>query len=167
MQERLLEEALRRRVLEVASERVRGADRRRLPSPSLLGRLRVPLRAGPEGLAALETWLGSSGVALRSKARQALDGARIGAWDRGQESLLAWLRATLEMEPGELSSRLGLGRLAQRTHLVDEKSALEMLNGEDMRERARWRLIDQVLALAALEARRTQEPPAQGGGDAA
>ena len=50
MERRLLDDALEARLLEVAAERVRGVDAKRLPSPSLLARLRGPLRAGPEGL---------------------------------------------------------------------------------------------------------------------
>lgn len=162
MEERLLDEALRRRVLEVAAERIRRADPARLPSPSLLSRLRAPLRSGPAGLAGLRTWLGDSDQSLRSKARQALDHARIGGWERGRTPLLSWLRKTLAMEPADLSSRLGLERLAQRNHLVDEESARKVLDTETTLERARWRLIDQVLALAALEARSNQERRREG-----
>jgi len=166
MEARLVREALRRRVLEVAADRARGADRKRLPSPSLLARLRAPLRAGPPGLAALETWLGDSDDALRSKARHALDGARIAAWDGGRAPLRAWLQETLRMEAEELATRLGFDRLAQRNHLVEPASALGLLTSEEMLETARWRLIDQVLALAALEARTSragQEEAGDGG----
>ncbi|MGD2071696.1 MAG: hypothetical protein PVI57_23730, partial [Gemmatimonadota bacterium] len=53
-------------------------------------------------------------------------------------------------------------RLAQRNHLVDEESARKVLDTETTLERARWRLIDQVLALAALEARSNQERRREG-----
>ena len=61
------------------------------------------------------------------------------------------------MEGAALGERLGFERLAERHHLVSEESALETLLDADQVRRARWRLVDQVLALAALEAKRAQE----------
>lgn len=158
MERRLLEDALEARVLEVAAERLRGGPGpTRLPSPSLLARLRGPLRAGPEGLDALGTWLGGADDALRSKARQALDGARIVGWDGKRAPLRDWLQEALTMVDASLGERLGFERLAERHHLVSRESALDTLLGEDQVRRTRWRLIDQVLALAALEAKRSKE----------
>ncbi len=162
MERRLLEEALERHVAALAARRIE--DARSLPSPSLLSRLRTPLRAGRSGLAALGTWLAGGEAGLRPKALRALADARVKDWDGQWTPLRDWLTATLGASREELSDRLDLRLVAQRHHLTSETRALDLLRADDLLELARWRVIDQTLALAARRARRGERREAPDAG---
>ena len=55
MQKRIIMDALEQRITGAAANLTRNA--KWIPNPSLLGRLRVPLRKGPAGLETLRGWL--------------------------------------------------------------------------------------------------------------
>jgi CRISPR-associated protein Csx10 len=154
MEHRILHEALRRHAGTLAARRVQGA--RFLPSPSLLSRLRSPLRIGPAGLAALRTWLTDRQAGLRSKALHALADARVTDWKGHPTPLQDWLVETLTASTDELTGQLDLLMLAQRHHLTSESRAHELLRSPELLEDARWRVIDQTLALAARRSRRDE-----------
>lgn len=116
-----------------------------IPSTSLLGRLRNAMRAEPEGaLATLQTWLAPEGAPrsrLKRPAMEQLERCRIGNGQR----LSAWLRATAAGDGGQdVAALLRLDAVAQRSHIVSEASAREVLAGRD--EALRARLIDATLA---------------------
>jgi CRISPR-associated protein Csx10 len=155
MERRILHEALRRHAGTLAARRIQRA--RFLPSPSLLSRLRTPLRAGPTGLAALRTWLTDPQAGLRSKALHALGDARVTDWEGQPTPLHDWLVETLSSGTEELTRWLDLRMLAQRHHLTSETRALDLLRSPELLADARRRVIDQTLALAARLARRDDE----------
>jgi CRISPR-associated protein Csx10 len=144
MQERLLWEAVEQRILERASDLTR--DVKEIPTRSLLGRLRNPLRQpAPRALAELRRWLADGEHALRKPARRLLDACRLA---RPPQSLDDWLHTMAS--PGEpIAHQLGHARLAQQYHFVSEQSAREVLERPDWDLRIRAKLIDAVLAALA------------------
>jgi CRISPR-associated protein Csx10 len=124
-----------------------------IPSTSLLGRLRNVLRVEPErALATLQTWLapdGPPGDRLKRPAMEQLERCRIGQGHR----LSAWLHATAADDGGQdLAALLRLDAVAQRSHIVSEASAREVLAGRDAALRAH--LIDATLAALSRRQRR-------------
>jgi CRISPR-associated protein Csx10 len=144
MQERLLWEAVDQRILERATDLIR--DVKEIPSRSLLGRLRIPLRQpAPKALAELRRWLADGEHALRKPARRLLDACRLA---RPPQSLDAWLQTMAS--PGEPTAhQLGHTQLAQQYYFVSEQSAREVLERTDWDLRIRAKLIDAVLAALA------------------
>lgn len=148
---RIVDATVDRVIQEEASRLARSA--KMIPSTSLLGRLRNAMRAEPEvALATLKTWLAAEGAPrnrLKRPAMEQLERCRIG--DR--QRLSAWLRATAAGDGAEdLAVLLRLDAVAQRSHIVTEASAREVLAGRDAALRAR--LIDATLA--ALSRRQRQ-----------
>jgi CRISPR-associated protein Csx10 len=128
-----------------------------IPSTSLLGRLRNAMRAKPEeALATLQTWLAQEGSPrnrLKRPAMEQLERCRIGDGQR----LSAWLCAIAAGGGGQdIAARLRLDAVAQRSHIVSEASAREVLAGRDVALRAR--LIDATLAALSRRQRRRMSP---------
>jgi CRISPR-associated protein Csx10 len=160
MQQRLLEEVVGQRINAVAGELARTA--RDIPSRSLLGRLRLPLRRPPRpALAELAAWLGDGPEAMRDRARRQLEACRLAGGPPERQSLRGWLRAVAEGQD-DLAGRFGYDDLARRHHLVSAEVARRILDGREWSARVRAGLIDAVLAALA---RRPDQPgaPATGG----
>ncbi|MCL4216873.1 MAG: hypothetical protein KJ052_07690, partial [Candidatus Hydrogenedentes bacterium] len=96
IQQRLYYEKLQTALKEAAALIVRDATH--LPSNSLIGRLRVPLRKGVAGLTTFRDWLSESDEEhvhekpLRAPARDQLEKCHLD-WDGRKVELMAWLRA--------------------------------------------------------------------------
>lgn len=137
-QRRLEDRAVELAVAHHAGELVRGSSS--LPSPSLLGRLRVPLRRGPGGLNVLSEWLAGG---LRPKALKQLEECRLGGTQHSP--LDEWLKGVLTTGADDLA-RGGLfaGRAPQR-FMFDERQSEEPAR-RDLARRAIPRLVDAVLA---------------------
>lgn len=116
-----------------------------LPSNSLIGRLRLPLRGNPEqGIQTLQRWLGSTNEAQRLKgpAMKQLERCRMD----GSRSLAELILDVTGEE--KILERLKVDALAQRYHIVSEASAKRFI-------KERWEalaasLIDAVLAGLAV-----------------
>jgi len=141
-EQRLLISAAEREIARVAARLASSASR--LPSSSLLGRLRPALRGDPQtGLETLRAWLGHGGASrLRRPAMDQLERCRM---DRA--SLADWLRGLAAQGGSRLESTLRLDVLAQRHHVVSEARAVEVLR--DQSEVLKVRLIGAVLAALA------------------
>ncbi len=155
IERRLLQSALSREIETLALTIASRASR--VPTPSLLGRLRGPLRAQPAGaLQTLAQWLGSGDGALRRPAQDQLNRCRIVP---GAESLslATWIRELVgDNRWGRLRDWLRLEALAQRNHVASEKASLNLL--EERKDEIAVRLIDAVLAaLAKLRKRKEGE----------
>lgn len=138
----------------------------RLPTNSLLGRLRTPLRAALDDQAArqclqtLAAWCGNGDLALKANAQDKLNGCKIRVGER-EYSLLAWLKniasarsgqtdwETLLAATGNLAS---VTALASRHHLTSVDAAQAILNANAAKLRVH--LIDAVLAAMARKNRR-------------
>jgi CRISPR-associated protein Csx10 len=127
----------------------------RIPTASLLGRLRVPLRAQPgPALQTLAEWLGFGARALRRPAQDQLRRCRIDP-GTGRVSLLAWLSNLVsEHRWDRLKELLSLESLAQRNHVVSEAGALRQL--ERMNDEIAVRVIDATLAALAKQRKRKE-----------
>ncbi len=158
MERRLLRDAVDARVLEVAGELAGSAQG--MPTRSLLGRLRVPLRLPPaQALNQLALWLGTGQNALRQPAQRQLERCRIQPSQTHRRSLAVWLRelVTRQMDLGTL---LNYTRVVQNHHFISESSARESLTAAEESDRVRCLLADATCA--ALARRRGQE---QGGAE--
>ncbi len=140
---RILLTQARRKIEEAAAEfaeKVQAAETP-LPSNSLIGRLRTPLRKGEgQGLNVLGDWLGGDETTrLKTPAMGQLDRCRV---EKGGPSLCHWLRETVTTET--IPSALGFQLLGHRYHIVSEQTAQQVLS----REKASFAegLIDAVLA---------------------
>jgi CRISPR-associated protein Csx10 len=153
IERRLLQSAVSRELEQLALTVAGRASR--IPSPSLLGRLRVPLRAQPAGaLQTLAEWLGSGDRALRRPAQDQLRRCRIDP-GTGPLSLAAWLGNLVGKDRWDrLEETLRLAPLAQRNHVVSEARALQQLQGMD--EEIAVRLIDTTLAALAKQRKRKE-----------
>jgi hypothetical protein len=127
----------------------------RIPTASLLGRLRVPLRAQPgPALQTLAEWLGSGARALRRPAQDQLRRCRIDP-GTGSLSLATWIVDLASGNRwGRLREWLRLEPLAQRNHVVSEDSALQQL--KEMHDEITVRLIDAMLAALAKQRKRKE-----------
>ena len=153
MERRLLQSAVSREIEQLALTVAGRASR--IPSPSLLGRLRVPLRTQPAGaLQTLAEWLGSGDRALRRPAQDQLRRCRIDP-GTGPFSLANWLSNLVgEHRWDRLKELLRLEPLAQRNHVVSEENALQQLMG--MNQEIAVRLIDATLAALAKQRKRKE-----------
>lgn len=157
MQQRILMDAVEQRIIEVAAGIAGSASS--IPSPSLLGRLRVPLRGGAaDPLTTLRQWLsGTDQERLRRPAMKQLDVCRINA--DGRKTLSDWLKLAAEADSAaHLERLLNFTRIAQTHYVESENAAKTRLIEQVTLLQIRVRLIDAVLALLArhvrLEARR-------------
>jgi CRISPR-associated protein Csx10 len=147
MEQRLLRDAVDSCVLEVAG-RLAGSAKS-LPTRSLLGRLRVPLRLPPtQALDQLRQWLGNGQSALRQPARRQLESCRIPPSQSQRQSLAEWLRELLS-NPSGLGDLLNYSRLAQDHHFVSSDSARDSLVMPEENDRVRALLVDALLAAMA------------------
>jgi CRISPR-associated protein Csx10 len=125
-----------------------------LPTPSLLGRLRVPLRRSyQQGVGELRQWLdGPAEARLRRPAARQLERCRLTTPDGRPTTLVDWLRAMTSDTPPALAPLLGLDALIQQAYVVSEASLRSWLDASADQHRSE--LIDAVLA--ALERRYKQ-----------
>lgn len=153
IERRLLQSAVSREIEQLALTVAGSASR--IPTPSLLGRLRVPLRTQPAGaLQTLAEWLGSGDHSLRRPAQDQLRRCRINP-GTGPLSLAAWLSNLAgEHRWDRLEEMLRLAPLAQRNHVVSEGDALQQL--KRMNDEIAVRLIDATLAALAKQRKRKE-----------
>ncbi|GIX46056.1 MAG: CRISPR-associated RAMP protein Csx10 [Candidatus Tectimicrobiota bacterium] len=140
---RIVDAAVERAIREEAARLARSATR--IPTPSLLGRLRNAMRPEPEtALATIRTWLGHDGPSETRLRRPALDQLERCRLDKGQR-LSDWLREMAATDGGQqLAETLRLDALVQRFHIISEATAREHLGSLELSLRARF--IDNVLA---------------------
>jgi CRISPR-associated protein Csx10 len=150
MQGRLLDEAVGRRIREAATRIASSAER--IPTRSLLSRLRVPLRLpAADGLKQLRAWLGDAEGGLRRAARRQLEACRIG--DHGRPwSLYDWLRENAKRS--DLGRVLGYDGVARHNRLIGEDAARKLLASAEREVPTRARFLDAVLAALALRSAR-------------
>lgn len=122
----------------------------RIPTNSLIGRLRVPLRSR-KGLDTLNTWLnGAENDRLKSTAMDQLDKCRLKNGDRIQ--LSSWLRDAIKAE--KVPQWLNFNVLKTRYYIVSEQSAQKVL--EKYQNQLAVRLIDTVLATLSIRNKQRQ-----------
>jgi CRISPR-associated protein Csx10 len=145
MEARLLNAQVKGRVEETAARAAMVADAAQLPTNSLIGRLRVPLRGAPEDATqTLRRWLQSSNDREKLK-KSAMKQLEHCVMDGGM-NLAAWILdvitgdRVLDMLQGDV--------LAQRYHIVSEESAKRIL--AEQSETLAVRFIDAVLAALAV-----------------
>jgi CRISPR-associated protein Csx10 len=162
----LTERRVRQEVARVAASIARSADERTLPSNSLIGHLRVPLRSDPTAaLERLHGWVDRDpdGGGLRRPARDQLETCRVRVGDHWS-SLREWLaQMTTRTVPDGLPTLLGHRAVAQRAQLISEASALGALAQRSTWQRAT--LVDAVLAAMAERNRARATPPDGGRGN--
>ena len=153
MQRRIIMDALEHRITKAAADLARNADADRIPSPSLLSRLRVPLRKGPLGLQTLSSWLRvGSNHGLRRPAMNQLDDCRIRIANK-RMTLAQWIRERVNAaDTTELKEILQIQRVARQNHIVSREAAEAVLD-ETIAKQLTVRLIDEVLALLARRKR--------------
>ena len=155
MQKRILTDALEHRITDAAAKLARDTALKQIPSPSLLGRLRVPLRKGTaDGLETLNVWLNNEedGQCLRRPAMNQLDECRI---DRNTNPLSRWLRDVLNPSDSgfNLAETLSFTKI-QKNYIESRAAAGHILTEDaDLLLSTRLRLIDEVLALLARRKR--------------
>ncbi len=121
------------------------ASAKNLPSNSLIGRLRTPLRGDPkEALETLKLWLreGSEAEPLKKPAMEQLERCQVG----GHGNLAQWILRATDSE--QILSWLHTDVLVQRNHIVSEQSA-----GDGLAKRSpeiSAKLMDAVLAALAV-----------------
>jgi CRISPR-associated protein Csx10 len=163
IQRRIIRSRLEQEVDRMAAELIPDEN---LPSTSLLGRLRVPFRQGPEkGLKTIAQWIAEkketdqseeAPARLKRPAMDQLTSCRLG----NKQDLATWLRETsaTSTKRGPLDGRKET--IAQRNQLVSDQpgaipaSALGAIDEMDSVMRAR--LIDTTLALLAIRGRRKE-----------
>lgn len=149
MQRRILIDALERQVAQVAADIARLATQ--IPSPSLLGRLRIPLRGGADAaLGTLRQWLlGDDRQRLRRPAMSQLEDCWVKV-DEKWQTLAQWLGHMVAgpQDTSDFGLLLGFSAIAQK-HSVESKEATEkaLLDDSATLLKIRIRLIDEVLAL--------------------
>jgi CRISPR-associated protein Csx10 len=150
MERRLLRDAVDARVLEQAGELAGSAQG--MPTRSLLGRLRVPLRLPPvQAIDQLAQWLEGG---LRSPARRQLERCRIQPSQAQRRSLAEWLRELVTRQM-DLDALLNYTRIVQNHHFISETSARESLTAAGESDRVRCLLADATFA--AMARRRDRE----------
>lgn len=155
MERRLLQDAVDARVLELAGELAESVKNRNdLPTRSLLGRLRVPLRLpSAQALAQLRQWLDGG---LRLPARRQLERCRIHPPQSHPRPLAVWLQELLDGSPDNLSALLNYTRVVQNHHFISESSARESLTLAGENDRIRCLLADATFAAMARRRGRDQ-----------
>jgi len=152
IERRILDRRLSDRITNVAHDVASSAQD--IPSNSLLGRLRTPLRRAPEtGLGDLRAWLSSDNEdeRLKKPAMEQLEKCRVRA-NGSTQNLREWLIHVLDEE--NMISGLKAKPLIQKYHIVSEESARRYLVDKSAELKARF--IDAVLAALLLE-NRSQE----------
>jgi CRISPR-associated protein Csx10 len=150
---RFIKQELSRAIAVESARLARSA--RNVPTASLLGRLRAPLRAAPElALNILSQWLSPEGPAtLRRPALDQLERCRLD----GGRSLASWLRELANEQRGDhlVSQILRFPMIAQRYHVATEATAGDALNSYCIWAKAR--IIDGLLAALARTGRLQKE----------
>jgi CRISPR-associated protein Csx10 len=145
---RVLSQALDEALL-AESERI-AASASGVPTRSLLGRLRVPLRGDArQALETLRVWLGDGLQALRRPARGALNRCRVEV-RQVPRTLASWITQITNGTGAE--EALPIEAIIQRRRVVSEDSARAWL--ESQRDAWRVRLLDATLAAIARKAPR-------------
>jgi CRISPR-associated protein Csx10 len=140
MEKRILLKYAKATAMEKGLEMARDAEK--IPSNSILGRLRTPLRKGPsEGLEVLRCWLTSENDEERLK-KEAMDKLEKCKLSSNNRNLKEWIKEILKLE--SVSDFLNLENLAGRYHLTSKENAFEVLLAE--RERLTSWLIDALLS---------------------
>jgi CRISPR-associated protein Csx10 len=148
IEQRLLAQRLDLRIADAARE-IAG-DAEDLPTNSLLGRLRVPLRGDPaQALQTLRAWLGDSADALKRPARAKLDRCRI-KLSQKRLALSDWMIAVVDRDAWV--SALCVEATVQQRRVVSEGSARRWI--ESKRDVWRVRLLDATFAAMAVRAAR-------------
>ena len=149
MQKRIVLEALQHRITQSAANLTRNA--KSIPSPSLLGRLRLPLRKGATaGLPTLRSWFNRDYAQhLRRPAMNQLNDCRIN-W--GKITLSEWIqeRVATDEKVSDLKQILEMSRVTQNNYIVSPEDAMSVLD-EDTASELTLRLIDEVLSLLARQ----------------
>lgn len=148
IENRILDAQINKKIEQTAARFAQSASAIRLPTNSLIGRLRTPLRGDPQAaIATLKDWLkGDNGKnRLKRPAMDQLDRCRIGM-DGDKSSLARWLEYATDKD--KLSNWLQVATIAQQCHIVSEQSARQFLEGKS--EELSVRLIDAVLAAMAI-----------------
>jgi CRISPR-associated protein Csx10 len=117
-----------------------------LPSNSLIGRLRTPLRGNPEeALRTLTTWLASENESERLK-RPAMEQLERCQMRDDKKTLAEWITGATKKD--KVLEWLKADVLAQRYHIVSEESVKGIL--EEKSREISVKLIDAVLAALAV-----------------
>jgi len=155
MQQRLLADAMERALAESAATLARDAGER-LPSPSLLSKLRLPLRHHAnhaDALRELARWLDADArERLKNTARRQLEDCRVRPPRARPISLLDWLAVVVDIQSPtfDVTSLVNCRGLAQRLHFVprDDSTdpALTWLVAAEQQPRWRVVLLDAFLA---------------------
>ncbi len=151
MQKRIVLGALEHRITQSAANLTRNA--KSIPSTSLLGRLRVPLRKGAAaGLPTLHSWFDQDYAQhLRHPAMNQLNDCRI---DGGRITLLEWIKKRVDTDDkvSDIKKILEMPRVTQNNYIVSRKDAESVLD-KDTASELTLRLIDEVLSLLARQKR--------------
>lgn len=138
-----------------------------LPTNSLLGRLRTPLRAALDDqtarqcLQTLATWCGNGNNALKANARDKLVGCKLQVGGAQKQSLLDWLKDVASVRNGQAGwqtllagtgNQASVTALATRHHVTSVEAAQAVLDANAAALRVH--LIDAVLAAMARKNRR-------------
>ncbi len=140
---RIVRTRLAKEIEQKAADVARSA--RNLPSNSLIGRLRTPLRGKPEvAIETLKRWLrdGSDAERLKKPALEQLERCRMD----GNSDLAHWILEATDRD--KILSWLNSEVLAQRCHIVSEESAKGIL--KEKPQEISVKLIDAVLAALAV-----------------
>ena len=155
MQKRIVLEALKHRITQSAADLTR--DAKSIPSTSLLGRLRVPLRKGATaGLQTLSSWFDEKNAqCLRRPAMNQLNDCRIKR-ERETITLLEWIRERVDTDDkvkvSDIKKILEMPRVTQNNYIVSPEDAGSTLD-KDTASELTLRLIDEVLSLLARQKR--------------
>lgn len=149
IQRRLLFAELESGVLEYAHSCTK--EIQSLPSRSLLGRLRVPLRGKPaDALGTLADWMSECNKNKKEKnkrtclAQPAVTQLRRCILnDKGKSTLYAWLQEMISEENDKMKDALGFENLKSTYYLISPDDVEKVLN--DLSQELRVRLIDAVL----------------------
>jgi CRISPR-associated protein Csx10 len=173
IQRRIADQRLERAV-EVTAAQI-AASSSAAPAPSLLSRLRVPMRRGPDaGLAELRVWLcdpsdtsRSEAGRLRPPARRQLDRCRLSVEGWGSTTLLAWLQDMAVADSscdGRVAILLGVDNIASEAHVGDLPDLLDDLQSPGHLLILRAKVIDGVLAWLQRRAKADSEHSEGGNG---
>jgi len=143
IESRIVQAQIARIIEEKAAELAKTA-RLPLPTNSLIGRLRMPLRgATHEAISTLKLWLsGNESERLKRPAMDQMERCKI---DDGK-NLHTWILHAMDRDM--ILNWLQVGVLAQRLYLVSEQSAKSRV--EEKFEELSVKLIDAVLAYLAI-----------------
>lgn len=155
IERRIAEARIRDEIEDVAAAIARSATG--IPTSSLIGRLRVPLRRAPAaGLAELAAWVGSNdATALRRPALDQLDRCRLKEPNHTPTTLLAWLRDLSHDGEDRLERLLRLDVIAHHAAIGGEAALSADVGRSATAHRAR--LVDAVLAALRLRLKTTSQ----------